>query len=127
MLWIGLPAAVLALHVVTRVGQNVFPKRWLLSPRERYVLELPPSQSAPILEDRRRLFAWIGVFATSATVSTSGLMYGLGMLAVTGDDNALQTISRIVGPVLVVSLGAFAAGARYGLRARKRIKASAAR
>ena len=122
--WIGLPSAVLALHVVTRVGQAISPNRWLLSPRERYVLELPPSESGPIVEDRRRLFAWIGLFATSATVGTSGLMYGLGSLAVSGDDRALGTISRVVGPALVLSLGAFAVGVRYGLRARKRIQAA---
>jgi hypothetical protein len=115
------------LHVVTFLVQRFAPAWWIFARDERHLLDLPASQSAPICEDRRRLFGWIGWFATIATVATSGLMYGLGSLAVTGDPQPMRLISQLVGPVLALSLVALALAVRYAIRARKRIKAFAVR
>ena len=123
VIWLGLPCAVLALHVVTRLGQRLAPAWWLFARNERYLLDLASSESAQICEDRRLLFAWTGWFATFATVCTSGLMYALGSLAITGDPEPLRMIPRLVGPILGLSLVAFTLAVRYGIRARKRIKA----
>jgi hypothetical protein len=123
VIWLGLPCAVLALHVVTRLGQQLAPAWWLFARNERYLLDLASSESALICEDRRLLFAWTGWFATFATVCTSGLMYALGSLAITGDPEPLRMIPRLVGPILGLSLVAFTLAVRYGIRARKRIKA----
>jgi len=122
IVWLGLPSAVLVLHVVTRVGQRVAPQWWLLARDERHLLDLTTSEAAPITEDRRRLFAWIGWFATTATVSTSCLMYGLGSLAVTGNPESLRFIPLLVAPSLGMSLVAFVFAVRYGVRARTRIQ-----
>ena len=122
VIWMGLPCAVLLLHGVTRLGQRFAPAWWLLARDERHLLQLPDFQTAPICEDRRRLFAWTGWFATLATVCTSGLMFALGSLAVTGDREPLRMIPRLVGPVLGLSFVAFGLALRYGIRARKRIK-----
>ena len=125
VIWLGLPCAVFVLHVVTRLGQRFAPAWWLFARDERHLLDLPEAQSAPICEDRRRLFAWTGWFATFATVCTSGLMYALGSLAITGDPQPLRLIPRLVGPILGLSLVAFTLAVRYGIRARKSIKALA--
>ena len=125
VIWLGLPCGVLVLHVVTRLGQRFAPAWWLLTRDERRLIDLPSFQSDPICEDRRRLFAWAGWFSTFATVCTSGLMYGLGSLVITGDPRPMRLISQLVGPILGLSLVAFTLALRYGLRARKSIKALA--
>lgn len=119
VVWLGLPSAVLALHVVTLVVQRFAPAWWLFARDERHILDLPAPQSEPVREERRRLLAWVGWFAT---IATSGLMYGLGSLAVSGDPRPMSTISQFVAPALLLSLVAVGFAARHGIRARKRIK-----